>query len=89
MHRLNEYAKDRTLTFRFLSSYHFRLSDDGYTMIDLWVTGRYYILKTDYLSMMGHGSMERNQEKGLFSRQQIDGLEAWLDKLFFPELEAK
>ena len=83
--RLAEYAERHTLDFHQYSEYHMRLMDGGFTVLDIWTTGRYYMLTTDYLEMVGAGIVERGGEKGFIPEGK--GLEAWLDKLFFPEIK--
>ena len=62
------------------SPYHFRIMDGGYVVVDVWTTGRYYVLMTDYLEMAG-GGVERGGEKG----QLPLTFEHFLDGLFYPE----
>lgn len=80
--RLVNYAEKRVLDFHQYSPYHMRIMDGGYVAIDVWTTGRYYILMTDYLEMFGPGIVERGGEKGF-----IDTTNLWpfLDKIFFGE----
>ena len=83
--RLYDYAESRALEFHIYSQYHMRLMDGGFTVLDIWTTGKYYVLATDYLEMLGpRKAIERGGEKGMIpdnSKMQV-----WLDKLFFPEL---
>lgn len=78
--RLVDYCENRMLDFHQYSLYHMRIMDGGFTVLDVWTTGRYYILTTDYLAMVGEG-VERGGEKGYIP---TNNLEDWLDKLFFP-----
>lgn len=80
--KLSTYATSRHLDFATYSPYHRRLMDGGYTVIDIWTTGRYYILTTDYLEMTGISMVERSGEKGMLP---IESLEQFLDGIFFPE----
>lgn len=79
---LAQYADRRTLDFHQYSPYHMRISDGGYTVIDIWTTGRYYVLTTDYLTMLSERIIERGGEKGQLHEDDIND---WLDELFFPE----
>lgn len=81
--RLERYAEARSLDFHQYSEYHMRLMDGGYTVLDVWTTGRYYVLTTDYVEMIGPGRTERGSEKGWIPEN--DELESWLDELFFPD----
>lgn len=82
---LESYCAGRTLDFQRYSEFHLRLMDGGYTVLDVWTTGRYYILTTDYLSLLGaHTMIERAGEKGVIPTQNEADLFAWLDTLFFP-----
>lgn len=78
--KLKNYAESRTLDFQQYSEYHMRLMDGGYTTIDFWTTGRYWVMATDYHAL-GVDKVERSGEKGMLP----SNLEAWLDELFFPE----
>ncbi len=79
--RVQAYADARSLDFHLYTPYHMRITDGGYVTLDMWTTGRYYVLMTDYLAMVG-GGIERGGEKGSVP---IKELEPWLDMLFFPE----
>lgn len=81
---LNRYAARRHLEFMAYSEFHMRIMDGGYTVVDVWTTGRYYILTTDYVEMVGPGLIERGGEKGFVPRTNIN---KWLDAIFFPEVK--
>lgn len=81
MSKLSLYAHSRSLDEHAYSPYHFRLMDGGYTVVDLWTTGRYYVLTTDYAEMTDGNVVERGGEKG----QLPLPFEPFLDELFFPE----
>lgn len=83
VNQLSEYANSRALDLKKYSPYHMRLMDGGFIFIDLWTTGRYWIMATDY-SEMGFEMIERGGEKG---QLPMDNLEAFLDTLFYPEGE--
>ena len=80
--KMNAYAEKRMLDLAQYSPYHLRLSDGGYTVIDIWTTGRYYVLTTDYLEMAG-GGVERSGEKG----QLPLTFEDYLNDIFYPRSE--
>lgn len=84
---IENYAKSHMLDFHQYSEYHMRLMDGGYTVLDIWTTGRYYFLTTDYLAMIGPGYIERGGEKGEIPTPATKMIE-WLDKAFFPDPEA-
>lgn len=77
---LASYAEENSLQFNQYSPYHMRLMDGGYTVLDAWTTGRYYVLTTDYLALTDGNIGERGGEKG---QLPIDKLEGFLDNLFF------
>lgn len=81
---LDAYAAKASLDYHRYSKYHMRLMDGGFTVLDVWTTGRYYILTTDYLEMIGEGIVERGGEKGDIPTNKGQLIE-WLNKLFFPE----
>lgn len=82
--RLETYANDRTIDMNEFSPYHMRLTD-GYTIIDMWTTYKYYVLKTDYSSMTDKGIIERGGEDGYLPRKK---LERFLDNLFYaPDMQ--
>lgn len=80
------YANDRVLDYHRFDEYHLRLTDGGYTCLDIWTTGSYYIKETDYFAMVGTGKIERAGEKGHIPAWDGDRLRDWLDKMFFPEI---
>lgn len=82
--KLKRYADDHMLDFAQYSQYHLRLMDGGLTVLDIWTSGKYYIVATDYLQMCGEGTIERAGEKGNVPSNDMLKLAAWLDKIFFP-----
>jgi hypothetical protein len=78
---LEKYSKSRTLDFHRYSDYHMRLMDGGYITLDVWTTGKYYVLQTDYYKLSENKIIERGGEKGFVPSD--DKLQEWLDKLFF------
>lgn len=78
--KLTAYAEVRALDMHQYSPYHIRIMDGGYVTVDLWTTGRYYILMTDYAEMTDGNIPERQGEKGQLPTQQ---LQAFLDKIFY------
>lgn len=78
---LRSYTKRRSLEFSQYSQYHMRVSDGGYIVLDVWTTGRYYILTTDYAEI-AEGTIERGGEKGFLPTNNLDN---FLDKIFYPE----
>lgn len=81
---LKEYSDTRTLDFNVYSPYHMRIMDGGYVTLDAWVTGRYYVLQTDYNSInTDKGIIERQGEKGSLEVDNKEALFKWLDQLFF------
>lgn len=75
-------ASTKLLDLHRYSPYHFRITDGGYTTLDIWTTGRYYVLTTDYQQFIGEGHVERGGEKGQLT---LESTEEFIDKLFFPE----
>ena len=60
-----------------------RIMDGGYTVFDVWTTGRYYVLTTDYFELNPNVRIsERGGEKGLLPRDKKELFE-WLDRLFY------
>lgn len=57
---LPSYTAPRGLEYKQYSAYHFRIFDSAAT-VDVWTTGKYYVLGTDY----GNGIVERGGEKGV------------------------
>lgn len=82
--RLSAYIDARMLDLHQYSQYHFRIMDGGYVVLDVWTTGRYYVVMTDYLAKYDGSVIERQGEKG---QLPISKKELWpfLDKLFFGE----
>lgn len=80
--RLINYAERRVLDFHQYSPYHMRIMDGGYTVLDVWTTGRYYILTTDYLEMLEGNKTERGSEKGFVP---LNAMWEFLDQIFFGE----
>lgn len=78
--KLLEFAESRTLDFHQYSPFHMRITDGGYVVIDVWTTGRYFVLMTDYAEL-SPGVIERGGEKGKMPKD----IYKFLDKVFFPE----
>lgn len=80
--RLAAYCEARGLTTHMYSPYHMRVFDDGFTVLDVWTTGRYYIQTTDYKQQYDDGVIpERFGEKG--NLPVTLGLWPFLDGIFF------
>lgn len=77
------YCEEMLLDYHRFSLYHMRVTDGGYTMLDVWSTGRYYIHNTSYLELGGKGIRERGGEKGMVEVTDKEKLFTWLDGLFF------
>src|SRR5947209_13833915 len=75
------YAKPRVLEYHQYSLWHLRLIDAGFTTIDLWTTGRYYIKETSYSLQTDRQIIERGGETGWLPRE--DELEEWLDEIIY------
>lgn len=80
--KLTEYTEKRALDMHQYSPYHLRIMDGGYTVLDVWTTGRYYVLTTDYLEMLPNPTVERAGEKG---QLPVNNLWQFLDVLFYGE----
>lgn len=80
--KLNEYSEKRQLDIAQYSPYHLRIMDGGYVVLDVWTTGRYFIVMTDYNEMTDGNVVERQGEKG---QLPLDALTPFLDKIFFTE----
>lgn len=78
---LRDYASKRMLDFHQYSPYHMRIMDGGYVVVDVWTTGRYFIVMTDYAEMTDNNIVERQGEKG---QLPVNDIENFLDKIFFP-----
>ncbi len=78
--KLSNYAEENLLDLHQYSPYHFRIMDGGYTVLDAWSTGRYYVVTTDYNELTDGNVVERAGEKG---NLPINMLEEFLDELFF------
>lgn len=75
---LESYADSRNITFHQYSEYHMRLMD-GFTVIDIWTSGRYYVLSTNYAEMTDKSIVERGGEKDELN----DDTYTFLDNLFY------
>lgn len=80
--RLTQYCEKRKLDFMQYSPYHMRIMDGGFVVLDVWTTGRYYVLMTDYLAMFEGSVIERGGEKGYLP---LKSLWSFLDTLFYGE----
>lgn len=81
--KLTEYCEKRNLDMHQYSPYHMRIMDGGYVVLDVWTTGRYYVLMTDYQEMLDGEKVERGGEKGQLP--MTGGLWSFLDVLFYGE----
>lgn len=82
--RLENYVEARSLDLSQYSPYHFRISDGGFTVLDTWTTGKYWVVMTDYEAKYDGAVAEREGEKGQLPTGK-DELWPFLDKLFFGE----
>lgn len=82
--QLTEYCEKRVLDFHQYSPYHMRIMDGGFVVLDVWTTGRYYVLMTDYLAMFDGEKIERAGEKGWIPTG-ANRLWNFLDELFYGE----
>lgn len=82
--RLANYVEARGLDLGNYSIYHYRIMDGGFTVLDTWTTGRYWIVATDYLTKYDGAILERQDEKGQLPTGK-DELWPFLDKIFFGE----
>lgn len=82
--RLENYVDARGLDVSQYSPYHFRIMDGGYTTLDTWTTGKYWVVMTDYATKYDGAVPEREGEKG---NLPVEKGQLWpfLDKLFFGE----
>lgn len=86
---LKSYAKSHNLDFQQYSTYHMRLMDGGFCVLDIWTTGRYFALTTDYQAMESNVMIrERGGEKGFLPMPRVNTVDPmplydWLDKFFF------
>lgn len=78
---LTSYAQLRGLDFQRYSEFHMRLMDGGFCVLDVWTTGKYFVLVTDYSSMGEGRAIERGGEKGWIPTEKTS-LNKWLDKFF-------
>lgn len=78
--KLNAYAEERMLDIFQYSPYHIRIMDGGYVVLDVWTTGRYFIVMTDYEEMTEGNEVERQGEKG---QLPTTDLKPFLDKIFY------
>lgn len=78
--RLNQYAEKRMLDIHQYSPYHMRIMDGGFVVLDVWTTGRYFVVMTDYLEAFDGNVTERGGEKG---QLPLNELWPFLDTLFF------
>lgn len=83
--KLAEYGESRMLDMHQYSPYHARIMDGGYVVVDVWTTGRYYILMTDYNELTDNNVIERGGEKG----QLPITFEEFLDNIFYPGKDAE
>lgn len=75
---LEQYASTRMLTYHQYSEYHMRLMD-GFTVVDIWTSGKYYVLSTNYIDMTDRVIVERGGEKGTLTGDTY----TFLDDLFY------
>lgn len=79
---LKTYANSRSLDLIEFTDIHTRLTDSGFTTVDVWPsTGSYYVLQTDY-NEQGGNIVERGGEKGKLPIGQSN-IWKYLDKLFY------
>lgn len=81
--KITEYADKRVLDLHQYSPYHLRLMDGGYVVLDVWTTGRYFVVMTDYEALFDGNVEEREGEKGQLPQIIPGELWPFLDTIFF------
>lgn len=74
----------RLLDFKQFSPFHMRITDGGYTILDVWTTGKYYIVRSNYHQMLDTPIVERGGEKGRLGTTEY-AIYKHLDGIFYPE----
>lgn len=80
---LADYTKGKPLRFDRYGEYHMRIVDAGTCCLDIWTTGKYYVVETNYNLLEAHVT-ERAGEKGDIPTWDDKALIYFLDKMFFP-----
>ena len=78
---MKEFADEYDVTYQRYGAYHMRLLGP-FTVLDVWTTGKYYVLKTDY-DKMAPGIIERGGERGLAPTKKKP-FHGFLHKLYLP-----
>lgn len=78
---MKEFADEYDMTYQRYGAYHMRLLGP-FTVLDVWTTGRYYVLGTDYYKM-APGIIERGAEKGFVPTKKKPFID-FLHKLYYP-----
>ncbi len=79
------YCEMRGLDFKRYSEYHMRVMDGGFTVFDVWTTGKYFLLASDYGGLGAPGYAPEIPRKGVLPMQVHGATVKLLDKVFFPE----
>lgn len=79
---LKKYAAQHGFYYTMYSAYHMRVIQKDMVCLDVWTTGKYYIVSTEYVDY-GAGLVERAGEKGQIPLKQKQ-LHDFLNKLFYP-----
>lgn len=79
---LKSYAEKRTFDYHRYSEYHMRIIDSGFTVVDCWTSGKYWIKQTEYFQQTDKDIIERAGETGLLPLGEKQLFE-FLDKIFF------
>lgn len=79
---LKQYAESRALEFNQFTEYHMRVIDDGFTTVDVWSSGKYFIKQTNYYLQSDEGVTERYGEHGRISIGKAEMFD-FLDDIFY------
>lgn len=81
---IKDYAKARILDTGIINGQQTRISDGGFCKIDIWMSGKYHIIDSDYHRMIPNKTIaSRRQERGELPRSR-ESFGVFMDHIFFP-----
>lgn len=76
------YADSRKFEVKQFDTWHYRIIDEGYAVVDIWTSRKYHIVKTSNRKITTKYITERTNERGVVPHNKKE-LGRFLDRIFY------